>query len=345
MKVFVDFHHEDLYFSLYRLFEERLGMEIYRPIGLDWFEAGYWKVAEPYGNAHDTINQFLSTEGGGWDPLNRLNGDNFLEDGIYHVRAPAHNYYHRAITFEKFKSMQFDLVISTIKEHDIPYEELVTKYQPQAKHIVQMGNLDQVTEFRHVLTSVPFKGKENQNVCFYHQEVDPRLFFYQSPNPMTKKIYGFVSSYPHPNTYEHYKRNLPEVEFRHYGIGCPEGPVGGSVAIAPLMREANLAWHIKPGDGFGHTVLDWCAIGRPIITKFSDLAQYPGQDAKTLFIDNDTCINLDAGNFQSNFERIRKFLEPEENAAMCERVSKRFREIVNYDDEEVRIREFLSRVI
>ena len=105
-QIFTDLHHGDLFYSLHRLFVERLGWELYRPIGLDWFNAGYWKIAEPYGNAQDTINQYLEINHAGYHQYKNLNGEHYVEDDIYHVYDPGHDYYQKAITLEKFKSMK-----------------------------------------------------------------------------------------------------------------------------------------------------------------------------------------------------------------------------------------------
>ena len=56
MNVFCDFHHTELYHSIKLLFEDRLGFNLYRPIGMEWQEQGYWKVFDHPA----TAAQFLS---------------------------------------------------------------------------------------------------------------------------------------------------------------------------------------------------------------------------------------------------------------------------------------------
>jgi len=46
MIVFCDFHHGGLYHAMHKLFVERLGYEMYRPIGMDWVTRGYWYVSD-----------------------------------------------------------------------------------------------------------------------------------------------------------------------------------------------------------------------------------------------------------------------------------------------------------
>src|SRR5574337_1850875 len=124
MKIFTDLHHGDLFYSIHALFEKRLNIEVYRPIGLDWFYKGYWRIAEPYGNAIDTVKQYLDINDHGFDQYKNLNGNNYKQDNVYHVYEPVHQYYQRAITFEQFKSMKFDIIMSTVECHDQPYLRL-----------------------------------------------------------------------------------------------------------------------------------------------------------------------------------------------------------------------------
>ena len=41
MRVLTDFHHNSLMISHVKLFEERLKMDVYRPIGMEWFNEGW----------------------------------------------------------------------------------------------------------------------------------------------------------------------------------------------------------------------------------------------------------------------------------------------------------------
>ena len=40
--VFADYHHSGLYRSFELLFEKRLGGTLFKPIGWDWWNQGYW---------------------------------------------------------------------------------------------------------------------------------------------------------------------------------------------------------------------------------------------------------------------------------------------------------------
>lgn len=344
MKILADLHHADLYFSLKLLFEDRLGWELYRPIGLDWFHEGFWKIAEPYGNALDTVNQYLNISNTGWDQYKNLNGQHYIEDGVYYSFDPGHDYYHRAITLEKFKEMKFDVVMSTIPAHDNSFKSLVEKYQPHAKHISQMGNVNQTTGMKNVLYTVPFTPASWQNACFYHQELDLKLYTHQPIDHSTKNIYSMVNCLPYSDIYNKYKNALPGISFKAFGGSCPDGALSGAKGVSEKMREANIGWHLKPLDGFGHTAMGWFASGRPIITKMSDVVRY-GPDGFKLFEPGVTCIDIEAGTFEQNIAKINELLQPEASEKMGAATRKRFFDIINYDKEEQDIRKFIERLI
>ncbi len=222
MKVFCDMHHGALFYSLHLLFEKRLGWELYYPIGEDWFTQGYWKIAEPYANDAGTIRQFLSPEAIGFDQYKSINGDNYYKDGVYYCYDPVQDYQRKAITLERFKEMDIDIVISSYQPHDESFARLIREYKPKAKHIAQMGNAYQTTEVRNVMCStMPYAVPADKNVVFYHQEFDLNVFCYKPPERVTK-ITSFVNILPRKEIYELYKTRLTEFDFKAYGESCPD---------------------------------------------------------------------------------------------------------------------------
>lgn len=180
MKVFADMHHGDLFNSLQLLFEDRLGWELYRPIGVEWATSGYWQLAAPYGNNPDTIRQYLGLDTHKWESGVFLNGDHIEKDGVYHVYDPRYENYNKAITLEQFKQMDIDIVISSIPAHDVTFADLIREHKPKAKHIAQMGNVYQTTEVKNVMCScVPYPVPADKNVVFYHQEFSTDIFKYE----------------------------------------------------------------------------------------------------------------------------------------------------------------------
>lgn len=345
MKVFTDLHHGDLFYSLHLLFEKRLSWDLYRPIGLDWFENSFWKIGDPYPNPKDTALQYLNIGNDDWDQYKNLNGNLTKENEVFYIKEPYHNYFQKAITLKTFKEMKFDLIIPSYPAHDICYEKLQKLYQPQAKIIMQMGNIGQQTHLPNVMHSVPYNAKTNQKTIYYHQEISPTLYSYVSPNPQTKNIYSFVNNLPYKNIYEQYKKSLPEINMKAYGGGCPDGSVYGAKGVGEKMKEANIGWHLKDQNGFGHNTMGWYASGRPTIIQIKDFHGYPYKDIWYLCEPNVTCIALDQSDFNTNHSKIHKALDPENNLKMCEKAFQRFNEVVNYNQEAEQLKQFLSNIL
>lgn len=343
MNVFCDYHHGGLYKSLKLLFEDRLGWNLYRPIGMDWFYTGFWNIADPYPNPIDTASQYLEINNYGFDQYKYLNGTHYIKDGVYYVWDAAEEIHHKGITFDMFKEMQIDIVISSIQAHDTTYAKLIKDFKPQAKHIAQVGNAYQTAEVKNVMCSTaPYPIPEGKNVVFYHQEFPLNIFKYEKPMG-GRNITNFVNLHPREDLYEQYKNALSDYKFKSFGSGCPDGTITGSHDMAAKMAESTFGWHIKPGgDGFGHVIHNWYACGRPVITNGSD---YYDKLAGLLLEDEVTCIDLEQGTFEQNIEKIKKWSEPNNHIKLCQNAFNRFKQIVDFDNEEKEIRNFLDRLI
>lgn len=330
MNIFVDYHHGDLYHSLHLVFEKRLGHNLYCPIGMDWFHKGYWKIASPYGDALDTVGQFLDHGPGVLEKI---------EDNIYYLYEPTRNAHYKGITLDQFAKMDIDVVISSIPAHDISFAALIKDYKPSAKHISQMGNLWTQTQVRNVMCSFPqsrINVHLDQNVVFYNQEFDLNIFKYVPPS-LNKMITSFVHTLPKAELFHQYKNRLNDFTFKSYGAGCLNGCID-LCNIASEMGKSTFGWHVKPGgDGYGHCLHNWLACGRPIITYLSDYRHY-----SNLLIHRETCIDLEANTFEKNIELIQECSEPETHKRMCETTHKVFKENVNFDKDAEKVRTFLE---
>lgn len=329
MNIFADYHHGELYHSLHLLFEKRLRHNLYCPVGMDWFHNGYWKIATPYGDALDTVGQFLDHGPG---ILERI------EDGIYYLYEPVRNAHYKGITFDKFNEIDIDIVISSIPAHDITFSKLIKK--PTTKHISQMGNLWTETHVKNVMCSFPqslINIQSDQNVVFYNQEFDLNIFKYVSPLNNNKMITSFVHSLPRAELFHKYKNRLNEFLFKSYGAGCIDGCIDLR-DIASEMQKSTFGWHVKPGgDGYGHLFHDWLACGRPIITYLSDYNHY-----SNLLIPDETCIDLNTHSFEENVKMIEEYSEPDTHKRMCEQTYNVFKANVNFDKDAEKVKAFLE---
>ncbi len=355
-RVFTDFHHSSLLRATNMLFGERLHMLVYRPIGMEWFEQGFWAV----NNQEDTARQFLSLEqsfrpGDGTPHLNTLTmqRDKVLGEteaaGMYYVADPGGATWHRACTMDFFRDHQFDYVIASIPQHVPLYKKLIELYQPQAKLIVQMGNNWNLNDYagHNVLASIAPQFSP-ANTMFYHQEFDTEIFRASQVEPH-KKVFSFVNLIEHTgigwNDYRELRKMLSPQgwEFRAYGGQCPDGNMTGPVELANKMREATFVFHVKPGgDGFGHIIHNAYAAGRPLITRSS---HYRDQLAEQLLVPG-TFIDLDKfGRPEVKNMLTRLLHDPEGLQAMGKRAAQRFRDVVDYEYESEGIGQWLGNLL
>ena len=355
MRIFCDLHHSDLYYSLHLLFEKRLGHELYRPIGMDWFDNGFWSIGDPYPDPRDTAGQYL-----GSDPSlikNELNREFFANKKVQCVNDvrmcydEPRDFTHRAITFETFKNTHFDIVMSTYPSHDVTYARLIKLHKPNARHIHQMGNTQSgPTDVLNIMYSLHPSTAPNfkpiQHIVYYTQEFPLDIFKYVPP-PEKKRICNFVHIHPRRELFDKYKAALPEFEFRSHGIANEHGAIPLK-AVAETMQKSTFGWHVKPlavPPGGGHCFNNWVASGRPIITcatgEQGALQGRPHQLVSPL-IPDETMIDLNAHTFEENVRLIRESSEPERLKQMCERMHELSKSYLNFDEDARRVRAFMD---
>ncbi|MBU2051326.1 MAG: hypothetical protein KKH61_20455, partial [Gammaproteobacteria bacterium] len=244
MKIFADLHHDDLYTSLQMLLEDRLGHELYRPLGLEWFTEGYWKIAEPYGDNMETVNQYLRI-----GKADKVYTDLGFRDLNEH--ATPHEHYklmegterpHKAVTLEQFIEGEFDVMIASYINHVRPYYKLIKRHNLKCKLIHQMGNSWTVdfNVVKNLMASVKTFPVPVKSV-FYHQEFDTKIFEYKKPLGQ-KIITSFVSTLRVDNIYkqdwhdfEVLERELSSYRFKAHGAGSRDKGVSGLENIADRM--------------------------------------------------------------------------------------------------------------
>jgi hypothetical protein len=103
MRVLVDYHHHDLWESLELLFTDRFGWELLRPIGMDWFEQGYWNHERKW-HGDAIARQYLEPWGSDVSDL----------DGRLSRLDTSHNRVQKLVTLEQARELRPDIVISTL---------------------------------------------------------------------------------------------------------------------------------------------------------------------------------------------------------------------------------------
>lgn len=343
MRILVDFHHSSLLTSLVMLFQDRLGIDTYRPIGMEWFDEGYWAINDQA----DTAKQFLDLDAAkpkdGTPKLNKF-VSHVRQDGEYYVLDPGGVKGHKACALDFFKNNTFDYVLASIPAHVDKYRELVEKYQPNAKLIIQMGNNWDIEKYAgmNVLASIA-PQLTTANAMFYHQEFDLKIFSGQVNHP-TKKISSYVNILQRSGQgwadFIELEKLLPDYDFKSYGGQCRDGNMDGPRELANSMHEDEFILHSKPGgDGFGHIIHNAYACGRPVIARPS---QYKGMLAEQLLVPG-TFIDLDHLGRTLAAQTIRS-MSDDDLDVMSRRAFKRFKQVVNYEKEAEDIKAWLGNL-
>lgn len=349
MKIFCDFHHAGLLQSLILLFEKRFGGELYRPIGTEWHTRGYWKVYDHPA----TVEQFLGIGAATPDGTPRLNDVvNKQGDFVYKCHDIDSGETNKAITYEGFMSMPFDIVIASMPCHIQPFKKLCREHPNHPKLIFQIGNAWTIEAglapnimASAIINDVP----KDINFISYHQEFDLDIF---KPSELVpgNVISSFVNCF---NTESHLigdwqlfqnvEKQMPEWKFKSHGGQCRDGAVGPSNVLAQTMRESRFIWHTKQGgDGYGHIIHNAGAVGRPMIVKRS---YYDGKMGAQLMIDGETCINIDNLSIPAIIEKIQYYNEPERYKQLCIRSYENFKRVVDFESEFKSIEKFIQNLI
>lgn len=328
-------------------------MELYRPIGMEWFEEGYWAINKDV----KTAEQFLGLHQGyfpadGTPRLNtimeyaRIGAEDHDKADTLFVVDPGRLSYHKAARLRFFKENLFDYVVASIPAHVPIFKKLIAEYNPTATLIIQMGNNWDIWQYagENVLASIA-PQMSPANTIYYHQEFDLDIFA-PGPIPEKKTIYSFVNclrDYPQAQRdYDQNRRLLNEFEWKAFGGQNPDGNMEGPKQLADKMREAMFVFHSKPGgDGFGHIIHNAYAAGRILIARSS---QYENQLAADLLVPG-TFIDMDKysrGELKNIIRRLS--YSPADLEAMSRRAAARFREVVDYNKESEEIKQWLQNI-
>jgi len=320
MNILSDFNHFDKWECMERLFEDKLGHKLYRPIGMEWHDKGYYTFAV------ETLNMYNKP--------------------TLFCKEP------KLLTFKEFLDMDIDIIIATTYYHEKPFYELIKKYKPKAKLVRQIGNFDETIDLSicknvecNSLRVWNTKLKENKDIhkILCHQFIDLDRFTYEEPK-VFNRIISLLNNYKtiSPNDYDtwfKYKEVLKEFKFDMYGAGSELGALG---ELSYQIKNTSFVWHLKAlGDGFGHVLHDCYACGRPMIVKSS---YYKGQFGELLFIDGENCIDLDKHSMEESIKIIRESARPENLIRMCNNAYNRFKEVVDYDKELEELKIFYNNL-
>lgn len=351
MRVLADYHHHDLWESLELLLTDRLGWELYRPIGLDWYEADYW-VHERKWHGDAVARQYLAP----WHD-DQAQGDCWLRVDHGHGRTQ------RMLTLAQARDLRPDIVISTLAHNHEGFARFAGEVG--ATFGLQLGNVrfgpidmaeDRWDLAAFGLVSAVMPAAPPKPHVVYHQEFSLSDFAASLPprhDPF--RISSFVQCYPETDWAYAWMTeaaaSAPELDWRVYGSygtapvdQYAAGNIDRCAGVAAAMRDSDVAWHAKRwSDGYGHVMHNWFAVGRPV---FGFESYYRDQLAGPLWVDGVTSYDIERRSRDEVVALLRQLRdEPDRHRRMCEAAAARFREVVDFDAEEAAIRDLFARVL
>jgi hypothetical protein len=338
LRILADFHHHALWQS-YVLLARRFGWELYRPIGMEWFDAGYWQFEKKF-HGDLVARQYLSTLP---DDVDR--GDHSERPDR---KNPGETF--RMVTLDQFRAQHWDVVVASVPDNERGFASLAGAVG--AKYVVQVGN-----EGQHIDRSLrPIVLASAANIAYdvgvtYHQEFDLGTFRYEPPTGFGP-VSSFVNCFPETPEYPRFldlARAHPDLDCRVFGAygSAPldefaQGDIEATPAVANAMRASGLIYHAKYwSDGYGHVIHNAFAVGRPVL---GSLRYYQHKMAEPLWVEGVTSFDIDRlGSRDEAADLIRSLrADPERYVRMCEAAAARFREVVDFDAEAEAIRGVLE---
>lgn len=350
MRILADFHHHDLFESLAILFEDRLGWELFRPIGMDWYDREYWNFERKW-HGDAVARQYLSP----W-------GDD-IPGERWSLRADRSHpgRMHRLVTVDQAMDLGLDLVLASV-DHN---HEGLHRFAAEVGAVfgIHLGNVRwdatqdrwDLAELALVSTTLPFVPPVPHVTV--RQEFS-LTDFRAGPPPRREPfvVSSFVNCFPeNTGAYAHFRETAGMgadiASWRVYGAygtaptdEYAAGNIDRCADVAEAMRAADVAWHTKAwSDGFGHVIHNLFAVGRPVLGIAS---YYADQLAGPLWVEGVTSFDIGNRTPEETLGIIARLRVDEDmHLRMCEAAAARFREVVDFDAEAEGVARLLELVI
>ena len=184
MRVLCDKHHADLFYGLQRLFEDRLGFTVYTPIGHEWWDEGYWRFGEGWGDDR-LARQFLNTDG--WEPEG---------PGLYAAADPHHPERRiLGVTVDAVRATEWSHVIATVQDNQAGFARLARELG--ATYVYHVGNTRQQIDWSldPLVLNASEVALEGRGVNIGQEFDHTTTFRYREPET-ARRITSFVNLLP-----------------------------------------------------------------------------------------------------------------------------------------------------
>lgn len=312
MNVLVDRHHSGLYHS-WQLMARRFGWTLYTPIGHDWYDRWYWSFGRSTYNDDRLAQQFLMGVAG-------VDGLGPLVDGEF-PDWPING-----VTLEQAQAMDWSYVIATVPDNEPGFARFAR--ETGARYVIGIGNTGQFVDWN--LAPLALSSSEMPLLgpgVVYHQELDPIGYV---PPTSRHTAASFVNCMPFMGScWDLLEAARSQVPVAVHGIDGPDGIVKPYSRLLEIMASVGWGWHDKAqGDGFGHVIHSWAAVGRPLIGHAS---HYRGKLAEPFWQHGVTCLDLDRISIEEAV-RVVQTASPARHTEMCEAIRHEY-ERIDYEAE------------
>lgn len=322
MNILCDFvGHLDLYYSFHLLFEKRLGWKLYTPHGKGWNDINLVGIPDDA----SIQNQ---------------------KNGITHIKWSNHPLVLYGITFNKFKSMKFDLIITTSWENELVLFELSKSFSNE-KFIRHIANIHELPKYAtNVLLSTKTKMSNGVNWITYHPEHSEQYkpLDIKQESREINSFYNFIKSTPVDyNLFKTIKNNLRDYAFKNYGLDC-EYPLVLQTELYKKMQNSLFVWHTKGGGCCGYVARQALACGKPLIVN-KEYCKIHQTLASDYLIDEYNCIDVNCRSVIEICNLIRKWSEPNIYEIKSNNAVNTFRDICSFEKESILIKEWILSLL
>lgn len=356
MKVLLDFHHHALAESYALTLHDRFGWDLWFPWGMDWFDEGIWQFEKEW-HGDRVARQYLE---GIWSNADTGCCTALLTDPRHPDRVL------QGVSLQAARDMgDWDIVISSLPANDVGYHKLAQEWG--ATFGVQVGNNLQHSDWRRaefVIASSTLDGFGPEHIgkafvfmgtptVMVHQEFSLDIFSQRPPaagNEVASWVNCFGEGPSYPDFLAFARKYSDEFDFKVFGaLGSYGGDEfqGGDISwvpdIADRMAQARVGWHTKHwSDGFGHTVHNWFAIGRPVVGY---ARYYKDKIAGALWDEGYSTFDIEHLSHDELAALLRRLRDDDDfHARICENAALRFRSTVDFDHEAALIKALIEGV-
>jgi len=318
LRVLADFHHPALWKSLKLTLVDRLGYELLRPVGMEWYEQGYWQHEKFW--AQDRFAKMFLTD--------RLD------------LTPAEG----QVTLEQARDIKPEIVVATVPGNVLGFRDFADEVG--ARLVQQIGNNEHFVPWADIDIALDSTNHAHpawfDGYIRYDQEIDPRYF--RRVDSPCGPVSSFLSVWHRDQDgLDYFGRVAEAVGVEHFRLYGEHGqPLQGDEEVIPAMQDSAIVWNTKRiGDGWGHVLHSAMAGGKPIISVNSF---YDGMRGSLMLKDNSGVLDISGMDFNDVVKWIKETrCDDERIKAMGDANSTRFNSIVDYERDAAKIKEAFER--